>query len=330
MNFLKFFIVGIISGVLLWLGLFYTLLGTPGDTTGGLYDVYQYKKQIMEETASPRIVFVGGSGTLMGIGADIIHEKLEIPTVNFGIFAGFDLDYQIQLLKPLLHQGDIVVMSYEYSAYCFSGEMSPNTRNYIVERDLDYFYLQPLNVQLEQAFTMGPGRMVEMSRSAVLPPIKRKRLYPLEKMNPFGDQTINRIEEANQEQVKRTTAFDVVKTCKAPIASWTVLENFIQSMKNERDIKFLATFPNTLKFKEYERKDFKTFMQEISDFYQKNRIPMLGSANEFTYPIELFYDSSYHLNAEGVKKRSERLAELLKDNLVVQEAQAYWKSNPST
>jgi hypothetical protein len=327
MRFLKFFIIGIVCGALLWLGVFYALLGTPGDSTGGLYSVYQYKKQVAEQTASPRIVFAGGSGVLLGIGADLIHEALKVPTVNFGIFAGFDLDYQLQLLKPLLREDDVVVLAFEYPAYCFSGEMSSDTRNYIIERDEAFFKSQPLMVQLRQAFTLGPGRMVELGMSAVLPSIERQRLYPIERLNAFGDQTINREEAPNLKEVKRYQAHDLRQMCRQPSTSWSILKEFAQSIQTEKNVALLATFPNTVNFKAYQEAEFRNFTQEITEFYQQQNIDVLGSPQEFMYPVDFFYDTSYHLNARGVEVRSERLAELLSQTSAVQSVQRYWQKN---
>ncbi|MGB7416195.1 MAG: hypothetical protein WA902_18470 [Thermosynechococcaceae cyanobacterium] len=330
MRFLKFFVIGTVCGALLWLGVFYTLLGTPGDATGGLYGAYQYKKQVAERTASPRIVFAGGSGVLLGIGADLIHEALKVPTVNFGIFAGFDLDYQLQLLKPLLREGDIVVLAFEYPAYCFSGEMSSDTRNYIMERDPDFFTKQPLMVQLRQALTLGPGRMVQLGMSAVLPTIERQRLYPIERLNAFGDQMINREEAPNLRAIQRYKALDISKSCRGPSASWSILDQFSQSMKKEKNVALLATFPNTIDFQDYKKADFRNFTQKITAFYQTEQIEVLGSPQDFMYPIDFFYDTSYHLNGKGVKVRSERLSELLGQTSVVQSTQRYWREHSLT
>ncbi|MGF1601222.1 MAG: hypothetical protein ACFCU8_04245 [Thermosynechococcaceae cyanobacterium] len=330
MRFLKFFVIGIVLGALVWLGVFYTLLGTPGDSTGGLYSAYQYKKQVAERTASPRIVFVGGSGVLLGIGADLIHEALKVPTVNFGIFAGFDLDYQLQLLKPLLREGDIVVLTFEYSAYCFSGAMSSDTRNYIIERDANFFMKQPRWVQLRQVFTLGPGRMVQLGMSAMLPTIERQRLYPIERLNAFGDQMINREEAPKLREIKRYKALDVSQSCRGPSASWSILDQFSESMRKEKNVALLATFPNTIDFQDYKKADFRNFTEKITAFYQTENIEVLGSSQEFMYPIDFFYDTSYHLNGKGVKVRSERLSELLGQTSVVQSAQRYWREHSPT
>lgn len=68
MRFIKFFILGVACGAGLWIALFYALLGTPGESTGGIAETYGFKKQVMEQTSAPRLVILGGSGTLMGVG----------------------------------------------------------------------------------------------------------------------------------------------------------------------------------------------------------------------------------------------------------------------
>jgi hypothetical protein len=256
---------------------------------------------------------------------------LQIPVVNFGIFAGFDLDYQFRLLEPLLQEGDVILLSFEYSSYAFTGEMSANTRNYIMERDPEYFRAQNISAELQQIFTMGPGRMAGMVKAGILPTIERQRMYPTDKLNEFGDQTINRIENnsPNLPQPDRLEPENIAALIQENAASWAILSSFIEEMHTKKRVGFLATFPNTLFFPDYEKPEFIEFTAKIANFYNHQGVPVLGSAAEFMYPIQYLYDTVYHLNAPGVMKRSEQLAALLQSEPLIIELQTYWAAHPS-
>ena len=53
---------------------------------------------------------------------------------------------------------------------------------------------------------------------------------------------------------------------------------------------------------------FKTIIQ----FYQNLGVPVLGLPQDFMYEKDLFYDSIYHLNNEGIEIRTQQTLTLLK------------------
>ncbi|WP_461429933.1 hypothetical protein, partial [Ketobacter sp.] len=332
MRFFTFFLSGLLLGAVVWMSVIYTLIGTPGDSSIGLHETFSIKKDILTETPSPRIIFVGGSGVLMGVGADIINELVGVPTVNFGIWAGFDLVYQMHNIKEFLRDGDVVVFSFEYTNYDYPTRMSEGTRQYVMQRDESYFLEQPVMEQLNQIFTLGPEGFYKILAAALVPNVEVERAYPIEKINEFGDQTVNRVDKPDalkQRIIKNRGPDNFSHKVDNMDRGLTALADQIEVLRDKKEVKFLATYPNTIYFKEYEDGHLNQFEDKFEDFFEKKDIPVLGAARDFMYPKKYFYDTAYHLNNLGVEKRSKALAELLLKDGDIQKMRKYWKNRSS-
>ena len=84
------------------------------------------KRDALERAEGRRIVAVGGSGAAFGLRCDLLEEALPgYSAVNFGLYAGLGATVMLDLAKPLLRAGDIVVFSPEQSAQTLSAFFSP-------------------------------------------------------------------------------------------------------------------------------------------------------------------------------------------------------------
>ena len=84
------------------------------------------KRDALERAEGRRIVAVGGSGAAFGLRCDLLEEALPgYSAVNFGLYAGLGATVMLDLAKPLLRAGDIMVFSPEQSAQTLSAFFSP-------------------------------------------------------------------------------------------------------------------------------------------------------------------------------------------------------------
>lgn len=81
----------------------------------------QDKWDALASAPGPRIVVAGGSGAAFGVRCDLLEGELPgYSAVNFGLYAGLGTTVMLELAKPLLREGDIVVFSPEQSAQTLS------------------------------------------------------------------------------------------------------------------------------------------------------------------------------------------------------------------
>ena len=59
----------------------------------GYLQAYNKKCQLLEDTPSPRIIFVGGSNLAFGLDSQRIKDSLNINVINYGLHAGIGLKY---------------------------------------------------------------------------------------------------------------------------------------------------------------------------------------------------------------------------------------------
>lgn len=81
----------------------------------------QDKWDALAAAPSPRIVIAGGSSAAFGVRCDLLEQELPgYSVVNFGLYAGLGTTVTLELIRPLLRSGDIVIFSPEQSAQTLS------------------------------------------------------------------------------------------------------------------------------------------------------------------------------------------------------------------
>jgi hypothetical protein len=80
-------------------------------------------------------------------------------------------------------------------------------------------------------------------------------------------------------------------------------------------ITLLAAFPAILQDPLYDRPEYVAYFRQITDFYQANGVPMVGTARDAMMPEDDIYDGILHLTHAGAIARTERLIPYLKPYL---------------
>lgn len=78
---------------------------------------YLAKKQLLNDTPSPKIVFIGGSNIAFGLRCDSIHKALHANVINTGLHINIGLRYMLEDIEPYLRPGDIAVIIPEYQHF---------------------------------------------------------------------------------------------------------------------------------------------------------------------------------------------------------------------
>ena len=81
----------------------------------------QDKWDALSTAPGPRIVIAGGSGAAFGVRCDLLEQELPgYSAVNFGLYAGLGTTVTLELIRPLLRPGDVVVFTPEQSGQTLS------------------------------------------------------------------------------------------------------------------------------------------------------------------------------------------------------------------
>ncbi len=68
----------------------------------------------------PKIVIIGGSSVAFGIDSAMMEAKLDMPVVNFGLYANLGTKMMIELATDAIGEGDIVILAPELNAQTLS------------------------------------------------------------------------------------------------------------------------------------------------------------------------------------------------------------------
>ena len=86
------------------------------------------KAAILENTLSPKIVVIGGSGAAFDVDCELLESQLPgYRAVNFGLYAGLGTTVMLELALPSLREGDLVIFSPELSEQTLSDWFSADS-----------------------------------------------------------------------------------------------------------------------------------------------------------------------------------------------------------
>jgi hypothetical protein len=264
----------------------------------------QDKQQRLAQTASPKIVLVGGSNLACGVDTKRLQTALGRPVVNMGLHADIGLAYMLTEVENRLQAGDLVVLVPEYEQFfgALYGNMSlikvvsyePQGWHYIrswgqwsVFLLQGWLYLQgKLKYNLEQWFHVPQDRHYEiyhrngfdaygdMVTHLDLPPgnLHEATIKPLI-LDKYDNRAIETINRFYRQCHRRGVKVCLLHPC--------YYENMLK--KNSAAISRL-------------QKEFKNLA-----------LPVLSTPEEYAFPEGCFFDTEYHLNRQGRTLRTERL-----------------------
>ncbi len=324
MRVLKFFI-GIPLGFLLmaglWFALFQLQLGAPSASSQWVDDVVQKKMQIAQRIQpnadGQRILFLGGSNVLFGIDAKRIGEAMAVPSINLGLSAVLRVDEIFAVAKKNLKPHDTLILALEYSYYHFNDNFSSIEIDYILAHDVDYFHALPMDKQALMMVEISAIRLFGGLAAKAFSPEKSLGTYKIKTINAYGDETSNARSTMPQAYIRHMLEMKALShRLDEKDKFWSLYKDFLQWCAAHQ-VRVLVSFPSYLYFPEYEQAEQRRFFDGIAAWHRKRHIPLLGNAYDFMYQYEDMYDTRYHLNDEGRRKRSDKIIELLKRQAVM-------------
>jgi hypothetical protein len=275
---------------------------------------YEKKEAAALAITRPKIIVAAGSSVHFGINAEMIQQALHRPTVNFGVMALLDLDYIINRLQRVLKKNDIVILPLEYEHYSYDPRNSYSSQRVYHLLTFDQYFFQT-QVPLIQKICTLYGIHPLMFISSFYEQLRAKSTnfhasgsYHLEKINAFGDET-----NQNVHTVSVSPGLTMPTTTPE---SLTLLKDF-QAWCHQRSIQLYLTFPNVPYFQEYAQPKMQKSMDHFRETLKQNGFEVIGHPQDAMVDPLLMFDTGYHLTPEGIKKRTMRLIELLKEMNVV-------------
>lgn len=275
------------------------------------------KLAIVKESPSPRMIFVGGSGTYSGLDSRLVHAEMNYSVANMAVYAGYGVLPVLHLVEPSLKAGDVVVIIPEYGVIHAGLTNTDRTRKWLLAASPlasvgRYYPLSPTGLKelLKDLAELAASKLKVLPKSLFSSTpegyYKYKRV-----MDEFGDMTV-RAQFRKLPPDKLHERGIVYPRKPVDAAAIEGLNAFAQSAERAgcRVFFIFPAFPE----KEYQlnREYFDAICEQL---HKQLKFPILGTPYDFLYPYQYFQDTVNHLDSRGKALRTRKVIELLKANL---------------
>jgi len=286
------------------------LVGIPPDREDYLAVIVP-KIQRLKATASPKLVFVGGSNLAFGLDSRAVEDALAYPVVNMGMGFNMGLRFMLDVVQPNIGKGDVVVMVPEYNL--FYGLLDGD------ERLLDVLELYPEGWQFirsrQQIYKLADNlfRHVKFKVNRVLQQVGHTPdpacIYCPQAFNEYGD-IVAHLDKPPKDvghmkflqSANRQVDVEAIET----------INRFARAVKS-RGARVVLLFP-CIPTPHYEQR-----RAAIDRLYavlrEKLEVDILSTPGDYVYPLSYFYDWVYHLNREGRALRTAQVIQNLRSTL---------------
>ena len=264
---------------------------------------FPVKKQLIRDTPSPKMVVIGGSNVAFGIDSKTLSDSLGIPVVNAGLHAGLGLRYILDANTPYLRKGDILVIMPEYGHFfnttAWGNTITLSLAPYFASGD------ELLSLNRHQLSTVARG-LCHMTlqtfmtgvKNAIRPKVDSPTYQYLKSgFDARGDEVSHRVKQTDTDMThyQSTPSFTAFNE--------EYLSEFISQVREmrQRGIRVLLLPPAIL---DSSLAADRPMIDSLALRLQAAGIPFQASLDTFSYPAKYLYNTSYHLNAEGVKKNT--------------------------
>jgi len=266
------------------------------------------KVALIESSAPPRIVFVGGSNLAFGLDSRVVEETLGLKVVNMGMGFNMGLRFMLDLVQPHLGAGDIVVLVPEYNL--FYGLLDGD------ERLIDVLELYPPGVEHIRSQRQMINLVENLPEHArfklarMLQTIGRSTpddcVYCPRAFNEYGD-NVAHLDRPSKDVAK----MEFLRSTSQGVDTEAIeVVNEFARQAAERGASVVMMFPCV------PRPHFDLRREAIERLHAKLRedlrVPMLSTPADYVYPVEYFYDWVYHLNRTGRELRTSRVIDQLR------------------
>ena len=265
--------------------------------------------ELLKTIPSPRMILAGGSNVSFGIDAELMQQKLGIPVINDGLHAGLGI-VPLRELLDYLRPGDVVIISLEYQLFANSD---------VMDGDLaflsDWIEYSPQRIQyLSDPWRQAPALYATMLQRKVNRNVNTylfggsldevRNVFVGTKYDANGD-FIGHLQQASAPRNKISFEPYPVSTVQEEI--FIFLEQFHQTARDKgAEVYFEAPASRKSNCDTTGETSLANFFQILEE---KLSIPVLTPLEEVCLPDKYFFDTVYHLNAEGREWRTQRLIE---------------------
>ncbi|HKM02182.1 MAG TPA: hypothetical protein VJ083_09045 [Sedimentibacter sp.] len=254
-------------------------------------------------TKSPKVILIAGSNYAFGINSEELGNKIGMPVVNLGLYAGLGIEFNLRLAENNIQSGDIIVFGFEYPLYGSYGKdkLSADTVWTSIENHKYLYSCIPSN-QYFHLLISYPKYFMNKIERIIFPTVEVDNVYLRKYVNEYGDVFYPRNENVYADSFSEVIIDE-------SLVNAGLIKRFTEfkKMANDKGANVVISFPSLDKTYVHSSTEEKAaFVQKLE---KETDIKIISEIDNYLYPTEYFYNSNYHLNDYGVNIRTEQLSE---------------------
>jgi hypothetical protein len=285
-----------------------------------LSDVYFAKEHRASEIDKPKLLVIAGSNALFGFDSYTLESLMGRPVVNLAGHAALPLNFHIQMALKYAKPDDIVLMPLEFAYYASTpsptswdiANFSSWGARYVdwtLQRMLEYFrhsdFTSLLSRILVRRIPSDPqGKVLATVEANSAHEIAVWHGYSYSSMNARGDILID---------MDTTSLWPIVESgyTNGSVTTYAIERlTWLQNQLKSRGAALKLTWPVTMRSPQFDLREekYRSIIEELRGKLEAAGLDVICDAAAFQFNRSLFFDNSYHMNAEGAERRMEALA----------------------
>ncbi len=283
----------------------------PENYLAALRSKHQRLDESSLATSSSRLIFIGDSSLPFGLDASALEKALKMPVINLGLHAAFGLPFVLKEVYPDLRPGDKVILVMHY--YPSDEDKNDGVTCHALDFYPEMYQRLDLNFLAEEKLRficdLKRTRRYLMNKSAHRAEPDKARLdyktWALESDGDFKDQLYQNPDQGFMPSAAQLITFSQDET----IVS---LKEF-QVKYQEKGAQLWLIYPP------YPKTGYNTNVAALNDYDKLMRtqtaLSVLNQPADSVYEDSLFFNSDYHLTAQGKNVYTRMVTEIIKKKL---------------
>ncbi len=256
------------------------------------------KQARLQDTASPKLVFLGGSNLSFGVDSPGLEERLGYPVVNMGLGMNMGLRFMLDSVQPHLHSGDVAIVSPEYQMFfgLYNGDDElfevldafPEGYRFIRSPAQIYRLVERSPTHLKRKFNRMMNALFGRKSSTDC-------LYCRSAFNEYGDLDLH-LDKERSDISQMPLLREQERGVPVDPQAIAGVNDFYRTAAAKGVRVFFMYPPVPEPMYQEDREQVEDLHARLSEELEA---PILGPPASHTYPIEYFFDWVYHLTGEG-------------------------------
>lgn len=281
-------------------------LALPAQYTHTYVGALPAKIRTLADTKGEKVVLVGGSATAFGTDSALLEKYVGRPVVNFGLYAALGTKLMMELSRPYIGKGDIVILSPELDAQTLS--LYFNAEQTLMALDGHFSYARYLEADdilalLGGMWKFSSDKLSYLSAGNAPDP---QGVYNARNFDARGDLTYPRPENIMRDYYdpNKRLSFDLC----ALDGEFVAYVNEYTRYCSARGATVFFSFCPLNARAVCEDADPDAFEAECR---RRLACPLVNTLSDVLMEAGYFYDSNFHLNDTGRRAYTIRLTEKL-------------------